>query len=266
MSSTAAEIAARIKLGLNIGNTLEAIGGETAWGNPLITQALIDTTKAKGFNAIRLPCSWDQYADPTTAKISDTWLNRVKAVVQYLTLFGFSSENWKRPASEVDDLMGLLRHYLRREIEELHKQGVKLTVIGERDRLGEDIVKLISDAEQRTAGNTRLHLNIALSYGSRSEIVAAARAAMQAAIDGRLKPEQLDEQVFESLLLTAGMPDPDLLIRTSGEKRISNFLLWQCAYAEFVFTDRLWPDFDENDFNAAIQEYHGRARRYGGAG
>jgi undecaprenyl diphosphate synthase len=190
----------------------------------------------------------------------------VKAGVQYLTLFGFSSENWKRPASEVDDLMGLLRHYLKREIEELHKNGVKLTVIGERDRLGEDIVKLIGDAEKRTASNTRLNLNIALSYGSRSEMVLAARAAMRATVEKGLKPEELDEEKFESFLLTAGMPDPDLLIRTSGEKRISNFLLWQCAYAEFVFTDRLWPDFDENDFNAAIQEYHGRTRRYGGAG
>jgi undecaprenyl diphosphate synthase len=162
--------------------------------------------------------------------------------------------------------MGLLRHYLKREIEEIHKNGVKLAVIGERDRLGEEIVKLIGDAEKRTAGNTRLNLNIALSYGSRSEIVLAARAAMQAALDGRLKPEELDERRFGNLLLTAGTPDPDLLIRTSGEKRISNFLLWQCAYAEFVFVDRLWPDFDENDFNAAIQEYHGRTRRYGGAG
>jgi undecaprenyl diphosphate synthase len=190
----------------------------------------------------------------------------IKAGVGYLTLFGFSSENWKRPASEIDDLMGLLRHYLRREIDELHKNGIRLTVIGERDRLGDDIVKLISEAEQRTSNNTRLNLNIALSYGSRSEIVAAARTAMQAALDGRLKPEQLDERVFDELLLTAGMPDPDLLIRTSGEKRISNFLLWQCAYAEFVFIDRLWPDFDENDFNSAIQEYLGRTRRYGGAG
>jgi undecaprenyl diphosphate synthase len=190
----------------------------------------------------------------------------VKAGVRHLTLFGFSSENWKRPASEVDDLMGLLRHYLKREIEEIHKNGVKLAVIGERDRLGDDIVKLIGDAEERTANNTQLNLNIALSYGSRAEIVLAARAAMQAAIDGKLKPDQLDEQQFENLMFTTGTPDPDLLIRTSGEKRISNFLLWQCAYAEFVFTERLWPDFDENDFNAAIQEYHGRTRRYGGAG
>jgi undecaprenyl diphosphate synthase len=189
-----------------------------------------------------------------------------EAGVQYLTLFGFSSENWKRPASEIDDLMGLLRHYLRREIDELHRNGIRLSVIGDRDRLGRDIVQLITDAERRTAANTKLHLTIALSYGSRAEIVAAARKAMQAAVEGRIAPEQLDETNFSGFLLTADMPDPDLLIRTSGEKRISNFLLWQCAYAEFVFIERQWPDFDQNDFNAAIQEYLGRTRRYGGAG
>jgi undecaprenyl diphosphate synthase len=189
-----------------------------------------------------------------------------EAGVQYLTLFGFSSENWKRPASEIDDLMGLLRHYLRREIEELHRNGIRLSVIGDRDRLGRDIVQLIADAEHRTAGNTKLHLTIALSYGSRAEIVAAARKAMKAAVEGKMTPEQLDEANFSQFLLTADIPDPDLLIRTSGEKRISNFLLWQCAYAEFVFIERQWPDFDQSDFNAAIQEYLGRTRRYGGAG
>jgi undecaprenyl diphosphate synthase len=189
-----------------------------------------------------------------------------EAGVRYLTLFGFSSENWKRPASEIDDLMGLLRHYLKREIDELHKNGIRLNVIGDRHRLGADIVALITDAERRTANNERLNLTIALSYGSRDEIVAAAQKAMQAALDGTLKPDQLNEQAFSGFLLTANMPDPDLLIRTSGEKRISNFLLWQCAYAEFVFLDRQWPDFDADDFNGAIQEYLGRARRYGGAG
>jgi undecaprenyl diphosphate synthase len=189
-----------------------------------------------------------------------------EAGVQYLTLFGFSSENWKRPASEIDDLMGLLRHYLRREIEELHRNGIRLSVIGDRDRLGRDIVQLITDAEHRTAANTKLHLTIALSYGSRAEIVAAARKAMKAAVEGKMTPDQLDERNFSGFLLTADIPDPDLLIRTSGEKRISNFLLWQCAYAEFVFIERQWPDFDQNDFNAAIQEYLGRTRRYGGAG
>jgi len=189
-----------------------------------------------------------------------------EAGVRYLTLFGFSSENWKRPASEIDDLMGLLRHYLKREIDELDKNGVRLNVIGERDRLGADIVALIESAERRTSRNERLNLTIALSYGSRGEIVAAAKRAIEAALDGRLRPEELDERTFSRFLLTANMPDPDLLIRTSGEKRISNFLLWQCAYAEFVFLDRKWPDFDQDDFNAAIQEYLGRTRRYGGAG
>jgi undecaprenyl diphosphate synthase len=189
-----------------------------------------------------------------------------EAGVRYLTLFGFSSENWKRPASEIDDLMGLLRHYLTREIEEFHKNGIRLNVIGDRTRLGADIVDLISKAERRTANNQRLNLTIALSYGSRDEIVAATKKAMQAALEGKLKPEQLNEQNFSQFLLTADMPDPDLLIRTSGEKRISNFLLWQCAYAEFIFLDRLWPDFDADDFNSAIQEYLGRTRRYGGAG
>jgi undecaprenyl diphosphate synthase len=188
------------------------------------------------------------------------------AGVRYLTLFGFSSENWKRPASEIDDLMGLLRHYLRREIEELHRNGVRLNIIGDRDRLGADIVSLIADAERRTANNPGLNLTIALSYGSRNEIVSAARQAMRAALDGKLTPDQLDDTLFSKFLLTSNMPDPDLLIRTSGEKRISNFLLWQCAYAEFVFLERQWPDFDQNDFNAAIQEYLGRTRRYGGAG
>ena len=189
-----------------------------------------------------------------------------EAGVRYLTLFGFSSENWKRPASEIDDLMGLLRHYLKREIEELHKNGIRLNVIGDRDRLGADIVNLIADAERRTAANQRLNLTIALSYGSRGEIVAAAKKAMQAALAGTLKPDELDERAFSGFLLTSDMPDPDLLIRTSGEKRISNFLLWQCAYAEFVFLERQWPDFDADDFNGAIQEYLGRTRRYGGAG
>jgi undecaprenyl diphosphate synthase len=190
----------------------------------------------------------------------------IEGGVRYLTLFGFSSENWKRPAAEIDDLMGLLRHYLKREIEEFHKNGIRLSVIGDRNRLGADIVELIANAERRTAGNERLNLTIALSYGSRDEIVAATKKAMQAALDGSLKPEQLNEQAFSGFLLTADMPDPDLLIRTSGEKRISNFLLWQCAYAEFIFLDRLWPDFDADDFNGAIQEYLGRTRRYGGAG
>ena len=183
--------------------------------------------------------------------------------IRYLTLFGFSSENWKRPAGEIDDLMGLLRHYLRGEIAELHQNGVRLRVIGDRTKLPPDIVTLIVNAEDLTAGNDRLNLAIALSYGGRAEIACAARRRAEAAAAGRLQPAAVDEACFASHLLTDGMPDPDLLIRTSGEQRISNFLLWQAAYAELIFTAKLWPDFDKSDLEEALREYHGRERRYG---
>jgi undecaprenyl diphosphate synthase len=185
--------------------------------------------------------------------------------VEYLTLFGFSSENWKRPAAEIDDLMGLLKLYLRREIEELHQNGVRVQIIGDRSRLGADVVKLIEAAEIRTAANQRLTLTIALSYGARAEILLAAKRMAAALEQGDLKPEDVDEERFGGFLLTAGMPDPDLLIRTSGEKRISNFLLWQCAYAEFIFVDKHWPDFGQDDLKSAITEFLGRSRRYGAA-
>ena len=183
--------------------------------------------------------------------------------IGYLTLFGFSSENWKRPIGEVDDLMGLLRHYIRAEIAELHAQGVRVRIIGERRRLAPDIVTLIDKAEALTGGNGGLRLTLALSYGGRAEIAAAARAIAQAAVQGRLAPEQVDEAVFARHLFTADMPDADLLIRTSGEQRISNFLLWQSAYAELVFTDTLWPDFGKADLEKALRDFHGRDRRYG---
>ena len=185
--------------------------------------------------------------------------------IQYLTLYGFSSENWKRPAAEIDDLMGLLRLYLVNEIEDLHQKGVRLRVIGQRSRLQADIVRLIEHAEQHTAANRRLNLTVALSYGGRAEIAEAARRVAEEVRAGRLEPAQVDERRFERFLYTSDMPDPDLLIRTSGEKRISNFLLWQCAYAELVFLDRLWPDFTRDDLEKAITEYHGRDRRYGAA-
>nr|WP_298684477.1 polyprenyl diphosphate synthase [uncultured Dongia sp.] len=185
--------------------------------------------------------------------------------VEYLTLFGFSSENWKRPAAEIDDLMGLLKLYLRREIEELHQNGVRVQIIGDRSRLGADVVKLIEAAEVRTAANQRLTLTIALSYGARAEILLAAKRMADALQQGDLKLEDVDEERFGGFLLTAGMPDPDLLIRTSGEKRISNFLLWQCAYAEFIFVDKHWPDFGQDDLKSAITEFLGRSRRYGAA-
>jgi undecaprenyl diphosphate synthase len=183
--------------------------------------------------------------------------------ISYLTLFGFSSENWKRPLAEVDDLMGLLRHYLRGEIAELHRNGVRLRVIGDFSRLAPDIVTLIANAEALTHDNSGVKLTVALSYGGRAEIVTAVRALAQKAVVGDLAPSAIDEDVISRHLLTADMPDPDLLIRTSGEQRISNFLLWQCAYAELVFTKTLWPDFGRADLEQAIADYGGRERRYG---
>lgn len=183
--------------------------------------------------------------------------------IEYLTLFGFSSENWKRPAAEVDDLMGLLRLYLRSEIAELHRNGVRLRVIGDRDRLGHEIVKLIEEAEARTHGNTRLNLTVALSYGGRAEICRAVRRIAAAVQAGEVQLDQIDEDLVSRNLLTDGIPDPDLLIRTSGEQRISNFLLWQTAYTELLFLDRLWPDFTKDDLEDAIREFSQRDRRYG---
>jgi len=185
--------------------------------------------------------------------------------IEYLTLYGFSSENWKRPPAEVDDLMGLLRLYLINEVDELDRNGVRLRVIGQLSRLHPDIVRLIDEAEQRTSANVKLNLTVALSYGGRAEIAEAARRIAEAVRTGRLECADVDEEEFARHLLTSGIPDPDLLIRTSGEKRISNFLLWQCAYAELVFLDRLWPDFTREDLEFAIREYHGRDRRYGAA-
>jgi len=194
-----------------------------------------------------------------------TVMGAVELGISHLTLFGFSSENWKRPASEVDDLMALLRFYLRSEIAELDRNGVRIRVIGDRDRLADDIVTLIDDAETRTRGNVRLNLAVALSYGGRGEIARAARRLARAVQAGELTVDDIDEAAFGRQLLTVDMPDPDLVIRTSGEKRISNFLLWQSAYAELVFMDRLWPDFTKDDLEDAIREFHRRDRRYGAA-
>lgn len=183
--------------------------------------------------------------------------------VQYLTLYGFSNENWKRPKAEVTALMGLLRLYLRQELAELHKQGVRVLFIGDREKLADDIVALIEEAEERTAGNVNLTLTIAISYGSRQEITAAARKLAIKAKNGEINPEEISEEDFESCLMTVGIPDPDLIIRTSGEQRISNFLLWQLAYAELIFVDTLWPDFSKQDLEEAVDEFSRRERRYG---
>jgi undecaprenyl diphosphate synthase len=185
--------------------------------------------------------------------------------IGYVTLYGFSSENWKRPTAEVNYLMGLLRYYLRNETAQLHQNGVRIRIIGDRGKLDRDLVALIDKVEADTAGNTRLQLIVALSYGSRSEIAAAARRIAEQVRAGTLAPDDVTEDGFADHLATAGIPDPDLVIRTSGEQRLSNFLLWQSAYAELVFTDVLWPDFTKADLEDAVREFHRRERRYGAA-
>ncbi len=183
--------------------------------------------------------------------------------VEWLTLFAFSSENWTRPADEVQELTTLLRLYLRSEVASLTREGVRLRVIGDRGRFGPELLKAIEAAETATAGGTRLNLVVALSYGGRAEIVAAARAVAEAAKAGTLDTATLDEAGFAGRLYTAEQPDPDLIMRTSGEQRLSNFLLWQAAYAEFLFLDVLWPDFSAEHFAKAVAEYGRRERRYG---
>jgi len=181
----------------------------------------------------------------------------------YLTIFGFSAENWGRPVEEVEELMLLLRLYLRSEIADLHKNGVRLRVIGERSRLAPDIVNLIEHGESLTRDNSRLHFTVALSYGGRQDLVQAAQALARGAAAGHIKPEAIDQETISGQLWTSELPDPDLVIRTSGEQRISNFFLWQAAYAELVFLDTLWPDFSKADLEHAIREFRRRERRYG---
>jgi undecaprenyl diphosphate synthase len=187
----------------------------------------------------------------------------INSGVAWLTIYAFSSENWRRPTGEVLDLTGLLRHYLKSEIAELKANGVRLRVIGDRARFDPDIQRDLAAAERDTSANTRLNLTVALSYGARAEIAAAARAMADAARAGRLDPALIDEDAFAGYLATAGMPDPDLVVRTSGEQRMSNFLLWQAAYAELVFLDVLWPDFGPEHFAAALAAYGRRERRFG---
>ncbi|MGE0652025.1 MAG: isoprenyl transferase [Alphaproteobacteria bacterium] len=186
--------------------------------------------------------------------------------IGHLTLFGFSSENWKRPESEIRDLMSLLERYLRSEIAELHKNNIRLRIIGDRTVFAPDLAKLMSEGEALTRSNNRLNLTIALNYGGRADIVRAARRAAEEVRLGRLDPSDITEDRFAGWLLSEGLPDPDLMIRTSGEQRISNFLLWQCAYTEFVFLDILWPDFSKRDLESAITEFGRRERRYGASG
>jgi undecaprenyl diphosphate synthase len=186
--------------------------------------------------------------------------------IRYLTLFAFSSENWRRPASEVNELMNLLRFYLRREINELARSGVRLRFLGERELMAGDIAEMMADAERRTQHNAALTLTIALNYGSRREIAQAARQLAERAVAGTLACEAIDEGLFGRTLNGLGLPDPDLMIRTSGEQRLSNFMLWQMAYTELVFLPVHWPEFEQRHLAEAIAEFRRRERRYGASG
>jgi undecaprenyl diphosphate synthase len=183
--------------------------------------------------------------------------------IPYLTIFSFSSENWSRPAAEISDLLGLMKRFIRRDLATLHKHGVRIQVIGERAGDAE-ILAMISEAETLTAANSRLNLIVAFNYGGRSEIAATARRLAERVVAGEIVPAEITLDRFGAELQTAGIPDPDLLIRTSGEHRLSNFLLWQLAYAEFVFIDAYWPDFAKEHLAEAIEDFRRRDRRYGG--
>lgn len=184
--------------------------------------------------------------------------------VEYLTLFGFSSENWNRPRAEIEELMKLLRYYLRSETADLHKKNARLRVVGDLSAFDADIIHLIENAEALTQNNMRINVTIALNYGGRKDIAQAAEKLCYQVLEaGIVPPQEAVARALERNLLTHGMPDPDLLIRTSGEKRISNFLLWQCAYAELVFSSVLWPDFGPAELDEALGEYAGRDRRFG---
>ncbi|MFZ0497029.1 MAG: isoprenyl transferase [Methylocella sp.] len=184
--------------------------------------------------------------------------------LDYLTVYSFSMENWNRPIQEVADLMALLKRFIHNDLKELHKAGVKVKVIGARANLKADIRALLDEAEDLTKSNSRLTLIVAFNYGSRQEIAAAARALAEEAAAGLIKASEIDETLFARHLDTAGIPDPDLIIRTSGEQRLSNFLMWQAAYSEFVFLPMHWPDFDRQAFSAALAEFSARERRFGG--
>jgi undecaprenyl diphosphate synthase len=184
--------------------------------------------------------------------------------VRYLTIYSFSSENWRRPAEEVSDLLGLLRRFIRNDLADLHASNVQVRIIGERRGLAPDIRALLAEAEELTRRNDRLTLVVAFNYGGRQEILRAAQALAERVRAGALDPAAIDAAAFEACLDTCGVPDPDLMIRTSGEQRVSNFLTWQTAYSEFVFVPDYWPDFTHETFRAALDEFYRRDRRFGG--
>lgn len=184
--------------------------------------------------------------------------------IEWLTVYAFSSENWSRPDAEVRDLMGLLKIFIRKDLAELHREGVRVHVIGERESLSPDIRSLLEEAEQLTAGNTNMNVVIAFNYGSRDEITRAAVRLGEDIAAGKVESQSVEPDLFATYLDTAGIPDPDLIIRTGGEKRLSNFLLWQAAYAEFVFFQGFWPDFGEKELHEAVATFAARERRFGG--
>jgi undecaprenyl diphosphate synthase len=184
--------------------------------------------------------------------------------IHYLTIFSFSAENWSRPASEIGELMGLLRRFIRNDLADLHKSNVRVRVIGERVGLDPEIERLLAEAEELTRNNDGLTLVVAFNYGARQEITRAARRIAGEVARGRLAPDNITAETVSAFLDASDLPDPDLIIRTSGEQRLSNFLLWQSAYSELVFVPTYWPDFDRSALEAAIQEYRQRERRFGG--
>ena len=187
-----------------------------------------------------------------------------QAGVECLTLYAFSSENWRRPETEINDLMGLLRLYIGSELNALHREGIRLKILGDHKAFKPDVARMIDEAVARTAANQRMTLAVALNYGARAELVQATRDLARRAAAGEIAPETIDEAMLDAALDTADLPPLDLMIRTSGEHRLSNFLLWQAAYAELLFVDTYWPDFDGDAFRAALEAFAGRERRYGG--
>ena len=190
--------------------------------------------------------------------------NCINYGVANLTVFSFSSENWSRPKDEISFIFGLLRRFVASDLEKLHRNNVRVTIIGSRDGLEEGLRRLIAEVETTTALNTGLRLQVAFNYGAKAEIVDAVRRIAEDVSAGRLRPSDITDKTIDRQLYTAGLPDPDLIIRTSGEQRLSNFLLWQSAYAEFVFVDENWPDFDERTFTRVLEEFSSRERRFGG--
>lgn len=184
--------------------------------------------------------------------------------IEYITLYSFSSENWSRPKSEISELFGLLKIFIRRDLVDLHKNNVRVKIIGSRERVPEDVLSLIDEAVALTANNTAQTLVVAFNYGGRDEIVEAVQKIAADVKTGNIEPETISSDIISNALYTADIPDPDLLIRTSGEVRISNFLLWQIAYSEMIFVEKLWPDFNKDDFGKALEVYQNRTRKFGG--